>query len=354
MQPSPMAGTSGPFFPSLRVSMRLLSSALLAEPVPRAQEVPVEFLLRARRFRLPVVAPFHDRRQRHQYGLRAPARLQPEQRAAIIDEIEFDVTSAAVRLKIALAIAVWKIPAALQQRQICGQQVIADAAHQSEASIEAAVVQVVEEDPADAARLAAMLEIEVLVAPALEAGIEIRSEGFERAPALRVEVARVLLEAVVGGEVHAAAEPPHRIASRLGRDEKAHVHVHGRHEGVARVQHQRHAHCLEAAAREVRARRARGRGQLPAFHAREIHPAALEYASLLDDPAFAPSAFATLPAIQTERPTVDAFKLRNDAVLESDEVVTYGDRVHLLAATARNPMSWRYCMPSKRTRSTAS
>src|SRR5512136_1420326 len=103
MQPSPMAGTSGPFFPSLRVSMLLLSLALFSDPVPGAQEVPIEFLLRARWFRLPVVAPFHDGRQRHEYRLRAPARLQPEQRAAIIDEIEFDVTSAAVRLKIPLA-----------------------------------------------------------------------------------------------------------------------------------------------------------------------------------------------------------------------------------------------------------
>src|SRR5882672_1206765 len=332
MQPSPTARTSGPFLPSLRVSMLLLSLTLFAEPVPRAQKVPVELLLRARRIRLPVVAPFHDGRQRHEYRLRPPARLQPEQRAAIIDEIEFDVATAAVRLKIPLALPIGEVPAALQHRQVCRQEVIPHAAHQSEARIEAAVVQVVEKDAADAARLAAVLEKEVFVAPALEAGIEIRPEGFERAPALRVEVPRVLLESVVGGEVHAAAEPPHRIAFRFGGDEKAHVHVDGRHEGVARVQHQRHAHSLEAPARKLRTRSAGGRGQLPALHAGEIHAAALEYAPILDDAGLAPAPFAALPAILPERMTVDAFQLRNDPILETDEVVAYRDWVHRISA----------------------
>src|SRR5882672_874928 len=122
---------------------------------------------------------------------------------------------------------------------------VADAAHQSEAPLEAALVQVVEEDPADAARLAAVLEKKVFVAPALETGIEVRPEGLERLPAREVEVARVLFEAVVGREIHSAAEPPYRRASRLGSDQETHVHVHRGHEGIARMQHQRHAHRLE-------------------------------------------------------------------------------------------------------------
>ena len=37
-----------------------------------------------------------------------------------------------------------------------------------------------------------------------------------------------------------------------------------------------------------------------------------------------------------------------------DKVIADRARVHYLAETARNPMSRRYCMPSKRMRSTAS
>src|SRR5437899_1021692 len=134
---------------------------------------------------------------------------------------------------------------------------IADAPHQSEALLEAAVVQVVEENPADAARLAAVLEEKIFIAPALEAGIEIRAEGLERLAAREVEVARVLFEAVVGCEIHSAAEPPYRRASRLGSDQETHVHVHRGHEGIARMQHQRHAHRLETTPGKLRARRAR-------------------------------------------------------------------------------------------------
>ena len=44
---------------------------------------------------------------------------------------------------------------------------VADAAHESERAFEAPVIQVVEEQAADAARLGAMLEEEVVVAPFL-------------------------------------------------------------------------------------------------------------------------------------------------------------------------------------------
>src|SRR5437870_2373289 len=134
---------------------------------------------------------------------------------------------------------------------------VADAASELEARIETALVQIIEENPADAARLAAVLEIEVLVTPAFEAGIVLGPESFERAPARGVEVARVLLEPVIGGHVHSAAEPPDRLALRLDREQEAYVHVSGRGKGVARVQYQGYAHGFERAAGELGPRGAR-------------------------------------------------------------------------------------------------
>src|SRR2546430_7453991 len=67
-----------------------------------------------------------------------------------------------------------------------------------------------------------------------------------------MEMARVVLEAIAGGEVHAAAEPPGRR-----RGEEAHVHVHRRAIRIARVQHERHPHRVVRLAGELRPRRRR-------------------------------------------------------------------------------------------------
>ena len=170
---------------------------------------------------------------------------------------------------------------------------IADRLHQLERT---GFRQIVEEDAADAARLAAMFEKEVLIAPALEA----RVMGANRLLADGVEVARVLFEPVVGREIHAAAEPP-----GIARREEAHVHVHGGTVGVARMQHERHAHRLERASGELRARRACRRWQRGAVHARQVHAAAFEDAAFLDDARQPAAPLRALPCVATELPAVE-------------------------------------------------
>src|SRR5881396_2648059 len=189
MQPKPSAGTAGPFFPSLRVSIVLLSTSSFAQPVSRSQEIPIESSFRTRRIRLPVITPLHERGQGHQYRFGAAGRLQAEQRAAIINEIELDIAAAAIGLEIPLALAVRKTFPALDNGKIGLKKMVADAASKLEARIETALVQIIEENPADAARLAAVLEIEVLVTPALETGIAVGAESLERPPARGMKVA---------------------------------------------------------------------------------------------------------------------------------------------------------------------
>src|SRR5207302_1114150 len=85
-------------------------------------------------------------------------------------------------------------------------------AREGEGEVEVTVGEVVEEDAADAARLTAMLQVEILVAPALELRVVLRAGLFrrrrERRLASGVEMARVFLEAVIRREVHAAVEQP--------------------------------------------------------------------------------------------------------------------------------------------------
>src|SRR2546430_9059401 len=91
---------------------------------------------------------------------------------------------------------------------------VAHAAGQREAMLEAALAEIVEEDSTDAARLAAVAKKEILVAPALVAGMIVGAERSQRVAAAAVKVRRVLFEAVVGRQVHPATEPPERLRRR--------------------------------------------------------------------------------------------------------------------------------------------
>src|SRR6266581_3261664 len=224
-----------------------------AKPVSGPQELPVQPVFRASRLGLPVVAPFRGRRQGHQDRLDPPARLQAEQRAAIVDEIELDVAAAAIGLKIPLALAVRHPAAALGNGDVGGQKMIADAAQERKAAVESALVQIVEKNPADAARLVPMPQLEIFVAPALEAGVAVCAERRERVTATAVKVARVLLESIIRRQIHPAPEPPDRLAARRRCKEEPHIHVHGGDEGIARMQYQRDTQGLEAATGELRA-----------------------------------------------------------------------------------------------------
>ena len=131
----------------------------------------------------------------------------------------------------------------------------------------------------------------------------------------------VFLERVVGREVEAAAEPPRRGLAVLDRDEVTHVRVRGRHVGIARVDHQRHAGRLEARAREFGPLRRRRRGQLAAHHVREVDAGLLEHRALAQHAALAAAAFGALPGIAAElRAAVGLLERARDRVVERAEV----------------------------------
>src|ERR1700684_3609690 len=125
---------------------------------------------------MPVVFPANDGRQRHQDRLGAAARLQSEQGAPVVHQIEFHVSAAAVQLELAFAIAVRLVLAPFQQGQECGQKVIANAALKCKATTKAAVVQIVEEQSADAAGFVSMRQEKIAVAPSLIFLVSVRPE----------------------------------------------------------------------------------------------------------------------------------------------------------------------------------
>src|SRR5579884_1159215 len=308
------------------------------QPVARLQIFGQARLGRARRWRVGVFEA-HPRRQRHQDRFGAAAGLQAEQRAAIVDQVELDVAAAAVELEFALGFAKLYIFPFFHNRQVRVEETVADRALEREAALEAAGVEVVEEQAADAARLAAVAQIEVFVAPALAARIDVGAERRAQRARHAVPVHDVLVERIVRGEVEAAAEPPYRLAVGGAGLEVAHVEMRGRHVGIARMQHQRHAERGPGAVGELRTRRAGCRRQARAVHVREIHPALLEHAALLQHARAPAAAVRALPQILDEaRAAVGGFQRRAQAVLQRGEVGRH--RLDPGLRHARGPQAW--------------
>ena len=136
---------------------------------------------------------------------------------------------------------------------------------------------------------------------------------------VRMEMPRVLLEAVVGRQVHAAAEPPDGVAP--GRDEEAHVHVHRRAVGIARMQHQRHAHRLAGAAGELRARGGGRGGRLAPCTCEKLTPPRSNSLPSSITRRDAAAALGARPRRRAERPAVEVLQRRDDARLQAGEVV---------------------------------
>ena len=115
--------------------------------------------------------------QRHEDSLGAPARLQAEEGAAVVDQIELDVATAPVQLKSTLLGAIGLRVATLEQRQIGVPIGVADGLQKSETTGEPEGIEVIEENTTDTARLLPMRQIEITIAGLLPRRIEILASG---------------------------------------------------------------------------------------------------------------------------------------------------------------------------------
>eukprot|EP00962_Isochrysis_galbana_P039222 scaffold14030_cov121-Isochrysis_galbana.AAC.7 len=192
-----------------------------------------------------VVFPARRLRKRHQDRLDAAACLQSKDRAAVIHQVELDISSAAHELPLLLLLCESVILVLRDDWQVRGDKSIKAILGEGEDFLRLTIVLVIEEDAAEASRLAAVLNGEVLIRPLLELGVVLRV----------VLVADVL---VCRRDVRTTAKPP-RPAIGL---KVAVVEVHGGRHRVARVHHagqaarkERHALALGIALRTVGAAR---------------------------------------------------------------------------------------------------
>src|SRR5713226_2142445 len=93
-----------------------------------------------RSLHLPASRPFHFRRHRRQDGLHIAAGFQPEDGAAIVEQIEFDVTSAPDQLLLAVISAPWCAKIAPDKFEINSKECASDILGEGKVGVPVAAV----------------------------------------------------------------------------------------------------------------------------------------------------------------------------------------------------------------------
>ena len=155
------------------------------------------------------------------------------------------------------------------------------------------IVEVVEEDAADAPSLASMLDEKVVIAAGFEGGIKGRVVVVADHLEDPVEVGDVFVEEVAGGEVDAASEPPGTGLAAVAELEIAEVGVDGGGHGVVGVEDEADAGGPEGAVADGDVPFAHGRGGGGGQGAED---GAHVHACFFEDPAVLEDAAATASA----------------------------------------------------------
>src|SRR5580704_8620684 len=113
--------------------------------------------------------PFHGGRQGGEDGLHIAARPQAENRAPVMEKIEFHIAAATNELLLPLRFGPGLFDIGAQKPGVEVEKLRADRLREGKIRFRIPRPQIVEENPADAARLAAMLQEEIFIAPFLVA-----------------------------------------------------------------------------------------------------------------------------------------------------------------------------------------
>ena len=122
----------------------------------------------------PRLRPRRLGRQRHQDRLYIAAGLQPKAGTPIIEQVEFDIAAAAHKLMAALFVGPRQPHARPHDRRISTEERFADPADKGKIALPVTAVEIIEKDPAGAARFVAMLKEKIFVAPLFEPDMAFR------------------------------------------------------------------------------------------------------------------------------------------------------------------------------------
>ena len=188
------------------------------------------------------IHPSSLKRQAHQNTFNPGSRRsQTKRRAAIMHEVELNVSPSAQLLPLFLLRGEGHVFPLLDQGEVGGEESAGAVLHEAEDLLRIVFrgVEIVEEDAANAARFFAVWDVEMLVAPGFEAGVEtpvvlVASffDGF-------VEMDGIFVKEVRGCQIGSTPEPPSvSVAVRVHRLEITVIEMHGRGHWVPWMQDQ--------------------------------------------------------------------------------------------------------------------
>jgi hypothetical protein len=114
---------------------------------------------------MPFVFPCHFGWKRHQDGFYPSSRLETEEGASVVNEVEFHITASSVALEVLVAFLERMICPVLNNWKISVGVGVAYTFKKSESVIKSTFGEVVEKDASDPPWFVSVLEIKVFVAP---------------------------------------------------------------------------------------------------------------------------------------------------------------------------------------------
>ena len=205
---------------------------------------------------------------------------------------------------------------------------IAHAAQQTERLLESALVDIIEEQAADAPRFVSVRQEKIAVAPFLVLLVDRRAERQTGIARRTMPMQDVFVIRIVRREVESTAEPPMSRSGARRRDQESDIAMGGRCVGIARMKHQGQTHGLE---RRTGNLRTRGRGAGRHFVAEDMgerHARPLEHGAVAQNAALAAAAFRPGPGIPSEFCPVDRFHGSGDPLMQVVQVALDRGCIH--------------------------
>ncbi|BAK12142.1 hypothetical protein PAJ_2062 [Pantoea ananatis AJ13355] len=146
-------------------------------------------------------------------------------------------------------------------------------------------------------------------------------------------VQRILFETVKRCHIEAAAKPPDRLGTWFFGNKETHVGMAGRHIGIVRMNHQRHAHGFKTAPGQFRPMRGSGRGHLIAMNVRKVDAGLFKDGAITQHAASSAAAAGALPAVFNKMGTaVFGGQLATNLILQIQQERFYtGDIWHVMS-----------------------
>jgi len=182
----------------------------------------------------------------HEHALDSGTGLQAKQSAAIVHEIEFRIAPPSHQLEVSLPLSERKIPPPVHDGTVRPREATPHALDELEERVEIESAfsrpQMIEEDAADTAAFFIPVRVhEVMVAPRLEAGIEIRVVALAHRLQRPVKVDSILRERVCRCKIGSTTEPGvHPLAARIRDFEVTDIEVNSGNHRAAWVRDDAH------------------------------------------------------------------------------------------------------------------